>query len=289
MMTIALMVSGNLGFKVLKHFEKTGEWVIAVIFTDKKSEAIVNWAADKQIPCFIGNPRNGKAQSFIADKAVDVLLSVNYLFIIEQDLINWPIHAAVNLHGSLLPKYRGRTPHVWAIINNESETGITAHLITEGCDEGAILAHKVIPIAPDDTGADILDKYMADYPKLVDEVLANIESGNLSPRAQDEQMATYFGQRTPSDGEINWNWQRERIRNWVRAQAAPYPGAFTWLCDKKVTIDKVKFDEYGFHQLEINGTILTDNPIRVKTPNGVLQIVSHRTTDIRVQPGMKFG
>jgi len=285
-MSIAVMASGNLGYQILKHLEPRS--VVSAVFTDKKSEGIIDWATKNGVPCFAGNPRGGKASEFIANKKVDVLLSVNYLFIIEKDLIDWPNTAAVNLHGSLLPRYRGRTPHVWAIINNEVETGITAHLITEGCDEGDIIKQLVIPIEKENTGAEILSQYVDLYPQLVDDVLASIDNGTFEPKAQDESMATYFGKRTPDDGEISWNWQKERIRNWVRAQASPYPGAFTWIGEHKVVIDKVEFDEFGFHQEMENGTVLSSDPLRVKTPNGVLRITSLRNTDLRITDKMKF-
>ncbi|MBO6762588.1 MAG: hypothetical protein JJ909_16650, partial [Roseivirga sp.] len=213
-MRLAAMVSGKLGFQTLKSLED-GHEVIG-IFTDKGSQAIIDYAEQNQLDFFIGNPRNGKASGFIANKETDVLLSVNYLFLIEEDLIQWPKTAAINLHGSLLPKYRGRTPHVWAIINNEKATGVTAHLISKGCDEGAIILQKEIMIDPEDTGASILAKYEELYPDLVNEVLNQIAKGEMNPKKQDESLATYFGKRTPEDGEINWNWQKERIMNWVR-------------------------------------------------------------------------
>ena len=110
----------------------------------------------------------------------------------------------------------------------------------------------------------------------------------MNPKKQDESLATYFGKRTPEDGEINWNWQKERIMNWVRAQAYPYPGAFTWLYDQKVIIDRVDEDNFGFQQIMQNGMILTDNPIRVKTPNGVLRIIELRHEIQSSLEGKKF-
>jgi methionyl-tRNA formyltransferase len=88
---------------------------------------------------------------------------------------------------------------------------------------------------------------------------------------QNNSNATYFGKRTPDDGEINWNWSKERIYNWVRAQSNPYPGAFAYLNGKKVIIDKVSFSEYGFEESMPNGLILKTTPeILVKTANGVI-------------------
>lgn len=270
------MASGGLGLEILQDLLSSDD-VISAVLTDKDSHAIIDITLEAGIPCFIGNPRGGKAQGFTTNHHIDVLLSINYLFLIEEDLINWPKKVAVNLHGSLLPKYRGRTPHVWSIINNETKTGVTAHRISLGCDEGDVIKQVSVPIGADDTGADVLAKYNKIYPKLVRDVLGQVKNGSVTYTAQDESKATFFGKRTAEDGRINWNWQKERIRNWVRAQAYPYPGAFTLMQGRQVIIDQVAFDDYGFRQEQANGLLLTVNPCRVKTPNGVLQLTKIRS------------
>lgn len=273
-MKIALLVSGGLGLKVFDFLKNKVN--ITAILTDRNSEGIIAQADKAGIACFIGNPRKGKARSFIEDKEVDLLLSINYLFLIEQDLIAWPKLGAVNFHGSLLPKYRGRTPHVWAIINNEQKTGITGHFISEGCDEGDIILQEEVSIEPNDTGAMVLDKFNKRYPSVVMKVTELFHQSEVVGSTQNEQLATYFGKRTPEDGTINWNWQKERIRNWVRAQAHPYPGAFTLMNGNKVVIDEIEFDQYGFRGEHPNGLVLTTNPVRVKTPNGVVRLTNIR-------------
>ena len=188
---------------------------------------------------------------------------------------------AVNIHGSLLPRYRGRTPHVWAIINNETKTGVTAHLIDDGCDTGDIIKQKEVIIDNTDTGADILQKFNKLYVPLVDEILTDFERGSITPLPQNNKNATFFGKRTPNDGRINWGWQKERIRNWVRAQAYPYPGAFTYSegLDEKVIIDEVVFSDRGFNETDLNGLIVSLNPICVKTPNGILELRNIRNLE----------
>jgi methionyl-tRNA formyltransferase len=185
---------------------------------------------------------------------------------------------AINFHGSLLPKYRGRTPHVWAIINGEKETGVTAHLMTGEVDDGDIVKQVVIPIEQNDTGASVLKRFEGVYIRLIDDVLTAIENKTISCQPQDASKATYFGKRTPADGLIDWNWQKERINNWVRAQAAPYPGAFTYYEDQKVIIHGISYTDHGFHFEEPNGTILEggQNPV-IKTPNGAVELVRIET------------
>lgn len=285
-MRIALLASGALGFKLATYIYE--HYTIQSIFCDAQSYSIIDFAKADSIPLFVGNPRNENAKQFIANNQVDLLLSVNYLFLIEKDLIQWPLVAAINFHGSLLPKYRGRTPHVWAIINNEEFTGVTAHLIDEKCDSGDILFQKAIPIAYDDTGASILEKFTNIYPKLVDEVISKLTSGEVLYQKQDHPKATYYGKRVPADGLINWDWHKERIRNWVRALAYPYPGAFTFYDNKKIFIDEIQYDDGGYDNDMINGTILSINPVVVKTPNGAIRVIKFREMTERIEAGGKF-
>jgi methionyl-tRNA formyltransferase len=272
---LGLLVSGNLGLRVLQHLFGTQE--IDFVFTDSGSEGIREYCNQKDIPLFVGNPRNGRSSDFIANRKIDILASANYLFLIEEDLISLPSKLAFNVHGSLLPKYRGRTPHVWAIINNEKETGITAHIIDRNCDTGEIIAQIKIPINFQDTGADILSKFSEKYPELVDKVIQLIETDSIKAKPQDESLATYFGKRTPTDGEIDWNWEKERIYNWIRAQAPPYPGAFSFYKREKVIFKESKFSSLGFNFSQANGTILKSIPLTIKTPNGALEVIVANT------------
>ena len=278
-MNLALFVSGGLGFKVLDHL-KGSKHSIKCVYTDSNSRGIIDTANDNQLPIFTGNPRNERAIKFIDAYEIDIILSINYLFLIERSLFS-KAKLAVNIHGSLLPKYRGRTPHVWAIINNEPKTGVTAHLIDDGCDTGDIVKQKEVIINNNDTGADILEKFNKLYVPLVDEILTDFERGSITLLPQNNKNATFFGKRTPDDGRISWGWQKERIRNWVRAQAYPYPGAFTYYegLDEKVIIDEVVFSDKGFNETDRNGLIVSLNPICVKTPNGVLEIRNIRNLE----------
>jgi len=271
-----ILASGALGLKCVASVYQRRQ--VNFVLTDRQSTAIIDFCKQHAIPFFAGNPRNGKAIPFISAYTADVLLSVNYLFIIEKDIILFPKKYAVNFHGSLLPKYRGRSPHIWAIINNEKETGITAHLITEGCDEGDIIYQENLPIHPAATGADLLELFSVRYPSIVNDVIDTLESGNPLFIKQDESKATWFGKRTPEDGAINWNWHKERIYNWVRAQAKPYPGAFTFYKDKKVIIHKIEFCDDGFGYDAPNGKILAGGtePV-IKTPNGAVKLLNIET------------
>ncbi len=271
-----ILVSGNLGLRCLDFVSNFRD--VCFVLTDKGSVEIIEYCSNKNIPHFIGNPRNGNVHDFIKAFSVDVILSINYLFIIDSYLINFPQKYAINFHGSLLPKYRGRTPHVWSIINNEKETGITAHIITEECDKGDIIYQEKIWILPDTTGGNLLQQFLNLYPLIIEKVINIIENNQIILVEQDETKATWFGKRTAEDGEINWNWQKERIYNWVRAQSSPYPGAFTYYNNRKIIVHKIEYSEIGYNFKQENGTILLggSQPI-IKTPNGAVRLMTIET------------
>lgn len=259
---------------------------IGAVLTDSRSEEIIIECKNKGIACFVGNPRNSKALIWLDENQISFhhLLSANYLFILEENVLNRASGYAINFHGSLLPKYRGRTPHVWAIINGETKTGVTAHLMNAKCDDGDIVKQIEVPIDFDETGASLLQKYHTIYPLLVEEVIGTLETGTLFFQKQNAKEATYYSKRTPEDGRIDWKWQKERIRNWVRAQAYPYPGAFTYLNGVKIVINKVEYNSLGYTDTIPNGTVIavTENGPIVKVQNGTL-LLSDIIANIQVR------
>lgn len=285
-MKIGVLASGTLGLTVLNHLYNNYE--VVFVMTNKNSMEIIDFCNENRISVFIGNPRAGSCKNFIKNIVIDILISVNYLFIIEKELINLPKKISFNIHGSLLPKYRGRTPHVWAIINGEKQTGVTAHIIDEGCDTGDIIEQVVIPIDDNDTGADILNKYSHQYIPLITSIITKIKKQDIRLTKQNHSQSSFFSKRTSIEGKIDWNWQKERIRNWVRAQAYPYPGAFSFFNEEKVIIDKVEFDNSGFLNEMPNGLILSISPLLVKTPNGVLCLSVIRNQNIMFEIGKIF-
>jgi methionyl-tRNA formyltransferase len=285
---IGFLVSGGLGYSTLKSLKDKIK--PAFVFTDKKSVQIQEYCLERNIPIFIGNPRGGKSVEFLENKNIDILLSINYLFLVESDLLSKAKYYSINFHGSLLPKYRGRTPHVWAIINGEQKVGVTAHLMVDECDAGDILLQKEILVGNDDTGNDILDKYSKLYPEMIMEIVQSLSNRTYSLTPQIKEQASFFGRRTPDDGRVVWDWHKERITNWIRAQAYPYPGAFCYYHDQKVIIDKVRITDMGFHYGIDNGTILSIQPeILVKVPNGVLAVETIRNSSrYKFAKGDKF-
>lgn len=274
--SLVVFASGGLGLKMLEYLQPFVK--IVFIATDSKSDEIILFAKKKKINLYVGKPNREELYLELQKIGSKFLFSINYLFILDKkifQLFEYPI----NFHGSLLPKYRGRTPHIWAIINDEKHTGITAHFIEEGCDVGDIVFQKKILIDENITGADLLSIYQNEYPNVILKVLEMINEKNVIRLPQNNNEATFFHKRTPKDGQINWEWQKERIYNWVRALCDPYPGAYTYYNKEKIIIDEIKFSNLGFDSIIENGTIISinsnNNPI-IKVQNGSIEVTKTR-------------
>jgi methionyl-tRNA formyltransferase len=166
----------------------------------------------------------------------DFILVAGWYYKIPAEIINSVSKGCAGFHSSLLPKYRGGAPLVWALINGETETGITFFYFDEGTDTGDIIAQKKILIAEDDNIKTLTDKTTAAAFEILREFIPMIANGTAPRIKQDHSQATYYPQRKPEDGLIDWSWEPQRIKNFIRAQTKPYPGAFTIINGKKVII-----------------------------------------------------
>jgi methionyl-tRNA formyltransferase len=155
---------------------------------------------------------------------------------LKAPLLAIPKHGALNMHGSLLPKYRGRVPVNWAIIRGETETGATLHYMTEKPDNGDIVAQQAVPILPDDTAHDVFQKVTVAAEMALNGVLPALLAGKAKATKQDLSQGAYFGGRKAEDGVINWSQSALEIHNLVRAVAPPYPGAMSQVMGKPLRI-----------------------------------------------------
>src|SRR3989475_5822752 len=151
-------------------------------------------------------------------------------------LLAIPRRGAFNMHGSLLPKYRGRVPVNWAIIHGETETGATLHEMVEKPDAGRIVDQEAVAIVPDDLAVDVFGKVTEAAELVVRRSLPKLVDGSAVPRAQDLSKGSYFGGRRPEDGRIDWSAPAKRVHDLVRAVAPPYPGAFTEVEGKRLRV-----------------------------------------------------
>ena len=166
----------------------------------------------------------------------DLLIALGWYYFIPRKVRDLARLGCTGIHASLLPHYGGNAPLTWAIINGETETGVTFFYLEDEIDSGDIVTQKSFSIEPEDTIATVYEKATRDSVQILREYLPKLQSGTASRKPQDQCMATYFPARSHEDGEIDWDWNAVRIKDFIRAQTKPYPGAFTFIGGKKVII-----------------------------------------------------
>ena len=163
----------------------------------------------------------------LAALAPDFIFSFYYRHMLPAGVLAAARRGAYNMHGSLLPKYRGRTPVNWAILRGETETGATLHEMVEKPDAGRIVDRMAVPILPDDVALDVFRKVTVAAELVLHRSLPRLIDGTATFTPQDLSQGSYFGGRRPEDGRIDWKRGAREIHDLVRAVAPPYPGAFT--------------------------------------------------------------
>jgi methionyl-tRNA formyltransferase len=184
-------------------------------------------------------PEDPNDPAFVAALArlePDFLFSCYYRHMLKKPLLELPRRGALNLHGSLLPRYRGRVPVNWVLVHGETETGVTLHYMEEKADRGDIVAQEAVPIASDDTAYTLFAKITAAAVAVMRRAYPELRAGRAPRIPQDHSRASYFGGRTPEDGRIDWHRPAQEIYNLIRAVTYPYPGAFTYLQGRKCFI-----------------------------------------------------
>lgn len=182
------------------------------------------------------NPNTPEVIAQIRALQPDFYFSFYYREMLKKELLDIPKRGALNMHGSLLPKYRGRVPVNWAIIRGESETGSTLHYMTEKPDNGDIVAQQAVPILPNDSALQVFQKVTVAAEMALNNVLPDLLAGRAVAVQQDLSKGGYFGGRKAEDGVIDWSQSARDIHNLVRAVAPPYPGATTTLLGKLMRI-----------------------------------------------------
>ncbi len=169
-----------------------------------------------------------------------VIYSFYYRNLISEDVLKLATLGAFNLHGSLLPQYRGRAPVNWMLVNGEREAGVTLHHMVARADAGDIVSQRAVPIDDSDTALTLYRKLVPLGVALIEEFHPRIVAGTAPRVTQDSSRASYFGRRRPEDGRIDWRWPARRVFNLVRAVTHPYPGAFCLVGGRKLFVWQAK-------------------------------------------------
>ena len=215
----------------------------------------------------------------------DFLFSFYFRHMIGSRLLAAPKRGALNMHGSLLPKYRGRVPVNWAVIKGEHETGATLHYMVEKPDAGDIVDRQAVPILPDDTAPEVFRKVTFAAEIVLHRSLALLIAGTAPRLKQDLARGSYFGGRKPEDGCIDWKNTAGAVHDLVRGVAPPYPGAFTTIAGKTVRILK-SLRQPGRRGSFSAPTLFVENGVCFVqcADGGVLRIADFEIAGRRIEP-----
>lgn len=207
----------------------------------------------------------------------DYLFSFYYRNLLSEPLLATASKGAFNLHGSLLPLYRGRAPANWVLVNGETETGVTLHRMVKRADAGAILAQQKVGIERSDTALSLHAKLRDAASSLLRDTLPALLQGKVTETPQDESKATVFGRRTPADGKLVWKKPAEELFNLVRAVTQPYPGAFCDVGEHKLIVWGAQVAKGNEGQAP--GRVISVDPLRIACGEDSLVITAGQRND----------
>jgi methionyl-tRNA formyltransferase len=283
----------EVGYECLSLLLERGDNVVALItHEDNPNEKI--WfktpavaAKEKGIPVFTpASVNTPEWRERIAGFKPDLILSVYYRHMIGTRILALPRLGAWNLHGSLLPKYRGRAPINWAVLHGESRIGMTLHRMVKSADAGAIVDQEGVDLSPRDTAEQAFRKVLPCARRVLARQIDALLAGTARETPQDETQVTYFGGRTPEDGRIDWTQTTRQIFNLIRAVTDPYPGAFVDVGSARLMIWWAEPDSAAVQgRRGLPGEIVSVNPLIVATADGALELTR---TEWRGAPGAEL-
>ena len=242
-MKAVVFAYSNVGDRCLRVLHAGGvEIALVVTHRDAPGEAIwfrrvADTAGELGLPCvFHDSPADAALVAAVEQARPDIMFSFYFRAMLPMPMLATARLGAFNMHGSLLPKYRGRAPTNWAVLHGERETGATLHEMVAKADAGAIVDQSAVPILPDDTAREVFDKVTVAAEQVLWRSLPALLQGKAPRRVNDATKGSVFPGRKPEDGRIDWQQPAERVYNLIRAVAPPYPGAFTELAGRRLVI-----------------------------------------------------
>jgi methionyl-tRNA formyltransferase len=250
-----------------------GDDIVAVVTHEDNPQeeiwfkSVAELARAHNLPVYTpADPNAPEFVAFLRSLSPDFLFSCYYRLMLKQAILDIPTMGALNLHGSLLPRYRGRCPLNWALVHGEPLTGITLHYMEAKPDCGDIVAQAQVPIATEDTALTLSAKMTKAAGEIMRRTYPLLRM-DMAPRIpQDHSRASYFGGRKPEDGRIDWQQPASEIYNLIRAVTHPFPGAFTTWRDKKILLWAGRVD------VEYRGPELPPGKVSLASPEKVMRI-----------------
>lgn len=279
MMKAIVFAYHDIGCAGLKALTEAGYDVQAVFtHTDDPGEnnffsSVARLGAELDLPVYAPEDVNHPLWvDRIRELQPDVIFSFYYRHMLSDEILSLAPLGGFNLHGSLLPRYRGRAPVNWALVNGETETGATLHKMVRRPDAGDIVGQQKVAIADNDTALTLHKKVLEAAQAVLKEQLPKLKNGTATFTKQDESQASYFGRRTAADGEILWHKSAKEINNLVRAVIEPYPGAFSYLGQRKLIVWRSRVLDTQHDKQP--GTVLSIAPLVIACGEGALEIVA---------------
>jgi methionyl-tRNA formyltransferase len=235
---------GDIGVRGLATLLEAGlEVPLVVTHTDDPNEtrwyaSLFDFARSRNLHV-LADPPGEAVENQVAKIQPDLIFSFYYRSMLPMPLLRRARLGAFNMHGSLLPRFRGRAPLNWAIVKGERETGVTLHEMVEKPDAGRIVDQEAVPIGPDDTAVEVFHRMTAAAESVLKRSLPALVQGAVRFKPNDLARGSYYGRRRPEDGRIDWTKSAQEIHNLVRAVAPPFPGAF---CER-FFVDKTRIEE----------------------------------------------
>ncbi len=226
--------------------------------------SVAKLCEDKNIPYITPNAKQlMELVPQIQKLAPEYLFSFYYRHMIPAELLACAKIGALNMHGSLLPKYRGRAPVNWAILHGETETGATLHVMEAKPDAGDIVGQSAISIDPNETAMEVFNKVSQAAVNVINQVLPELVRGHIPRKPNLLDQGSYFGGRKPADGQILWHQTAKQVHDLVRAVAPPYPGAFTGWQGQHMIVARTSLEGPFPAQLDLQvaGIQVVDNQI----------------------------
>jgi methionyl-tRNA formyltransferase len=240
----------NVGVRCLKVLLAGGVDVALVVTHEDNAseniwfESVISLCQAEGIPYITpADARSPELLEQVKAARPDLMFSFYYRHMLPADLLE--VAPAFNMHGSLLPEYRGRAPVNWAVLHGANVTGATLHEMTVKPDAGAIVAQMDVPILPDDTAHEVFGKVQVAAEQALWRVLPSLLAGSAPRLPNDLSKGGYFGGRKPEDGRIDWSWPAQHVYNLHRAVAPPYPGAFTDIDGVRYVIQRARIAGTG--------------------------------------------
>ena len=308
-MNVIFMGTPDFSVGILEEIIKAGHKVLLAVTQPDKPKGrgkslqyppVKECALAHDIPVFqpdrIRKPENVE---YLRQFGADIMIVAAFGQILPKEILNMPKYGCINVHASLLPKYRGAAPIQWAVINGDETTGVTIMRMDEGIDTGDMIAKREVAIAADETGGSLFDRLSRTGAELLVNTLAGLENGTVTPKRQEGEIS-YAGKLTKSSGLVDFNRTADDIERLVRG-LSPWPAAYSYIDGKSVKIWKSHVEDIDCSSMEPGTVYTVDDAIHVSTGKGglvitELQLESKKRMDsdaflrgFHITVGTKFG